>query len=73
MLMSLVALLVFSTNSIAQEQQTASKDKTGTNPVNFQREFRINNEFLWLNTAGDGTQNLTTVEFKTPFADGKWQ
>lgn len=26
--MSLVALLVFSTNSIAQEQQTASKDKT---------------------------------------------
>ena len=72
MLMSLVALVVFSTNGIAQEQ-SGEKDQTGTNPVNFQREFRINNEFLLLNTAGDGTQNLTTAEFRTPFAGGKWQ
>jgi hypothetical protein len=26
-----------------------------------------------LNTAGDGSQNITTFEFRTPFADGKWQ
>ena len=70
--MLLVALFVFSSSGIAQEQSN-EKDKTGTNPVNFQREFRINNEFLLLNTAGDGTQNLTTAEFRTPFAGGKWQ
>ena len=48
-------------------------DKTGTNPVNFTYDARIYNEFLWLNTAGDGTQNITTFEFRAPFADGKWQ
>ncbi len=48
-------------------------DKTGTNPVDFQREFRINNEYIWLNTAGDGSQHVTTAEFKTPILDGKWQ
>jgi len=48
-------------------------DKTGTNPVNFQKDFRIYNEYLWLNTEGDGYQNLTTLEYRTPFADGKWQ
>jgi hypothetical protein len=48
-------------------------DKTGTNPINFTYDARIYNEFLWLNTAGDGTQNITTFEFRAPFADGKWQ
>ena len=48
-------------------------DKSGTNPINFQRDARIYNEYLWLNTAGDGNQNLTTFEFRTPFAGGKWQ
>lgn len=48
-------------------------DQTGTNPINFTRDFRIYNEYSWLNTEGDGNQNLTTVEFRTPFADGKWQ
>ena len=48
-------------------------DKTGTNPINFTFEFKVYNEYLWLNTAGDGSQNLTTVEFRAPFADGKWQ
>jgi hypothetical protein len=72
----LAALVVFSTNGIAQEQsqqQSDNKDKTGTNPVNFQRDLRIYNEYSWLNTEGDGNQNLTTVEFRTPFLDGKWQ
>jgi hypothetical protein len=49
------------------------KDKTGTNPVNFTFDARIYNEFQWLNTAGDGEQNVTTFEFRAPFADGKWQ
>jgi len=48
-------------------------DKTGTNPVNFQRESRLYNEHTWLNTEGDGDQNVTTFEFRTPFANGKWQ
>ena len=76
-LLSLVALVAFSTNSfaddLAQEEATNKNDKTGTNPVNFQRDFRVYNEFTSLNTAGDGTQNVTTFEFRTPFAKGKWQ
>lgn len=48
-------------------------DKSGTNPINFTNDMRLYNEFLWLNTEGDGEQNITTFEFRTPFADGKWQ
>lgn len=48
-------------------------DQTGTNPINFTFDLRVYNEYLWLNTAGDGNQNLTTVEFRVPFLDGKWQ
>jgi hypothetical protein len=48
-------------------------DKSGTNPINFTHDLRLYNEFLWLNTRGDGEQNITTFEFRTPFADGKWQ
>jgi hypothetical protein len=63
------------TNAQAKEdaKPAVKKDKTGTNPVNFQRDLRIYNEFTWLNTAGDGTQNLTTLEFRTPLLEGKWQ
>jgi hypothetical protein len=57
----------------AEAAVTNKDDKSGTNPINFQRDFRVYNEFLWLNTAGDGNQNLTTLEFRTPFAGGKWQ
>ena len=60
-------------DDLAKSQATNKKDKTGTNPINFQRDVRIYNEYLWLNTAGDGNQNLTTFEFRTPFANGKWQ
>ena len=52
---------------------SAAADKSGTNPINFTNDLRIYNEFIWLNTPGDGVQNMTTVEFRTPFADGKWQ
>ncbi len=74
----LAGLLVagwMSTGAQAQDDTKAAmkKDKTGTNPVNFTHDARIYNEFLWLNTAGDGIQNITTFEFRTPFAGGKWQ
>lgn len=72
---ALVILIVFSTHGFAEEisQQTDKSDKTGTNPINFQREIRFYNEYSWLNTAGDGDQNMATVELRTPFLDGKWQ
>ena len=75
-LIAFVALVAFSANGFAQEQnqqQTEKSDKTGTNPVNFTRDIRVYNEYSKLNTAGDGAQNLTTLEFRTPFLDGKWQ
>ena len=65
---------------LAQEVKTEAdvkaefaKDKTGTNPVNFTFDARLYNEYRWLNTDGDGGQNLTTFEFRAPFASGKWQ
>ena len=63
----------FAEEGIAAQQAKDKNDKTGTNPINFQKELRIYNEYTWLNTAGDGTQNLTTVEFRSPLAGGKWQ
>ena len=54
-------------------QKKFEKDKTGTNPMNFTFDARLYNEYRWLNTAGDGYQNLTTFEFRAPFASGKWQ
>ena len=71
------ALALASTSSLAQEsdeqKEKDKKDTTGTNPVNFSRDFRIYNEFSGLNTEGDGTQNVTTAEIRLPFADGAWQ
>jgi hypothetical protein len=49
------------------------KDQTGTNPLNFTFDARLYNEYQWLNTAGDGGQNITTLEFRAPLGDGKWQ
>lgn len=54
-------------------KQAMKGDKTGTNPINFTHDMRVYNEFLWLNTRGDGEQNITTFEYRTPIADGKWQ
>jgi len=48
-------------------------DKTGTNPINFTFDLRLYNEYQWLNTTGDGNNNITTLEFRIPFADGNWQ
>ena len=58
----------------AQEiKEQMKKDKTGTNPLNFTFDARLYNEYMWLNLAGDGAQNVTTFEFRAPFAGGKWQ
>lgn len=51
----------------------SQKDKTGTNPINFTHDFRVYHEYTSLNTSGDGSQNITTTEFRIPFSDGKWQ
>ena len=77
-LSGLLCLLVIfggAVNVIAQDDDKAGMkaDKTGTNPINFTYDFRIYNEFQWLNTPGDGEQNITTLEFRMPFAGGKWQ
>jgi hypothetical protein len=77
----IAALGLASNGALAQDadeqkeklKEKLEKDKTGTNPVNFSRDLRIYNEFTELNTEGDGTQNVTTLEFRTPFADGAWQ
>lgn len=69
-------ILVASTLSLGIKTVSAQdqgKDNTGTNPVNFSRDIRAYNDFSKLNTEGDGTQNVTTLEFRTPFAEGKWQ
>jgi len=49
------------------------KDSTGTNPMNFTYDARLYDEYQWLNTAGGGGQNITTLEFRAPLGKGKWQ
>ena len=70
---AIVVLVALCSVGVASENEhTKKSDKTGTNPVNLQDEIRIYNEYSWLNTEGDGNQNVTTFEFRTPFAGGKW-
>ncbi len=73
--MSTSALAQEETEAAAKEEVKAKfeKDKTGTNPMNFTFDARLYNEYQSLNTAGDGYQNITTFEFRAPFADGNWQ
>jgi len=82
MLFALLASLALAPVSIAQEDkgiaEAAAKDtsdKSGTNPINFQRDLRFYNEYLWLNedNVGDGNQNVFTMEYRQPFFKGKWQ
>jgi hypothetical protein len=66
---------VLSVEGQAQEdlQEAMKADKTGTNPINFTYDLRFYNEYQWLNTDGDGHQNISTLEFRAPILDGKWQ
>ena len=50
-----------------------AKDKTGTNPINFTHDFRLYNEYQFLNVAGDGFNNVGTMEYRHPLANGTWQ
>jgi len=68
-----VLLIIGLASTGVQAQDDAKSDKTGTNPINFTHDARIYNEYQFLNTPGDSDQNVTTVEFRTPFAGGKWQ
>jgi len=53
------------------DQFTSKSDKSGTNPINFQNDLRLYNEYQ---DFGNGdTGNVTTFEYRTPFADGEWQ
>ena len=45
---------------------TSKEDKSGTNPLNFQTEFRLFNEVQILQ--GSGYQNITTLQYVQPFA-----
>ena len=73
-LASLLSIGAFSFEALAEDdaQSDMKADKTGTNPINFTYDARIYNEFQWLNTEGDGNQNITTLEFRAPILDGKW-
>ena len=70
----IIAVLAFPTGAIGQDADQKA-DKTGTNPINFSKDFRVYNEYTWLNVPSgfDGTQNVTTIEYRTSFANGKWQ
>ncbi len=71
----LVPMGAFSEEVVTEADVKAEfkNDSTGTNPMNFTYDARIYNEYQWLNTAEDGAQNITTLEFRAPLGDGKWQ
>ena len=71
----LAGLVASATAQMTEDEvkENFAKDKTGTNPMNFTYDARIYNEYRWLNTAVNGGQNVTTLEFRAPFAGGKWQ
>jgi hypothetical protein len=50
----------------------AKSDKSGTNPINFTYDLRFYNEYQWLKRS-DGHQNISTLEYRMPLMDGKWQ
>ena len=64
-------ILSLGTTGVVAQEQDQGKDNSGANPVNFSRDIRIYNEYSWLNTESDGTQNVSTLEFRTPFAEGQ--
>jgi len=53
-LAALTALMAPGANGQEDASVSMKSDKTGTNPVNFQHELRVYNEYLELNADGDG-------------------
>jgi hypothetical protein len=74
LMLAVLSLCLVAPSAFAEDAQSKMKqDKTGTNPINFQRELRIYDEYTWLNTAGDGTKNDVTLEYRQPLFGAKWQ
>ena len=71
LLLFLALVVPLAANS--EDKADFSGDKTGTNPINFTFDARIYNEYLWLDTKGDGDRNVTTLEYRQPILDGSWQ
>ena len=69
----LIGALSIEAQAEEDTQSIMKADKTGTNPINFTYDLRFYNEYQWLNTEGDGHQNISTVEFRMPLLDGKYQ
>ena len=71
-----IVIVLFATialSSIGHAQTEDQKaDKTGTNPINFTKDFRVYDNYTWL-SFGDSSANVLTAEYRTPFAGGKWQ
>ncbi len=67
----LVLSVAFSPVAFAQTEEQKT-DQTGTNPINFSKDFRVYDNYTWLNF-GDGTANVLTAEYRTPIFGGKWQ
>jgi hypothetical protein len=70
-LVTVFATIALSSFSLAQTEEQKA-DQTGTNPINFSKDFRVYDNYTWLNF-GDGGANVLTAEYRTPFAGGKWQ
>ncbi len=69
----IILLATIALSSIGHAQAEDQKaDKTGTNPINFTKDFRVYNNYTWL-SFGDSSANVLTAEYRTPFAGGKWQ
>jgi hypothetical protein len=68
---------LMATSAVAQTEaeikEAMKKDKTGTNPMNFTWDARLYDEYRWLNTEGDGNQNIGTLQLSVPFANDNWQ
>ena len=73
----LIVMLLCSVSVVALAQEDAEadmkKDKTGTNPINFTNDFRIYHNFSRADENVALETQTTTMEYRTPFADGDWQ
>lgn len=69
----LVALLALLFTFVGVNAFGASddSDKTGTNPINFTYDLKLYTELIELDP--DGDKHTTTLEFRAPFLEGKWQ
>jgi len=64
LVLALTAALTLASTSLQADKRPEQfqKDQTGTNPVNFSRDFRIYNEFTELNTEGDVDYAIVDLE-----------